>query len=583
MNIDYVLSAHGLFKRGSGKLTYESVTNLTSKPIENGTKIKVDWTNPSIAEYVKTELFVSTIDLSNLDYDQTSAVSAKVIDGTLQTYQHPATIGQTYYFKAFVTYFTFGQNVVSKGVTTFITATDKTPPAPITSFVANGDDQSAKLSWVNPIDTDFNKVKIVYKTGGYPSSHTDGTVGYEGSATSVTITGLTNDIEYFIRGFTFDNQMNINNDISQQISVKPESVKIYGVKIDKNNSNPLTAVTYIDNAIGMIGGSNEWDSVYPYNQIRPVLFKDGVVVGELQKNDFSKFLDGTTADITSGNDGDVMIEFPKIWWKFETIGTDLYVKYATKQIDSTWKCLAHAKGITEKEKMYIGAYLGNELASKLRSLSGKTPTLNKTIGAFRTSAQANGAGYQQVGYFQLLMLQILYLIKYKSLDSQTALGRGFVDGNAAITNTGGTNSKGMYFGEATGKQQMKFAGIEDFWGNCYYWIEGFFNNASRNILIGNQNFNDTGNGYTNYGQGSTANLNGFINEVQGSTETGFIPKSVIGSATTYYCDEARLNPTCFPIFGGYWVSSDSAGAYQLFAIYTATETFSRVAARLCYV
>ena len=39
---------------------------------------------------------------------------------------------------------------------------------------------------------------------------------------------------------------------------------------------------------------------------------------------------GGAADITSGTDGDVMIEFPKIYWKFES-ESKLYVKYSDKQ------------------------------------------------------------------------------------------------------------------------------------------------------------------------------------------------------------------------------------------------------------
>ncbi|TCJ01600.1 fibronectin type III domain-containing protein [Cytobacillus praedii] len=589
MNIDYVLSAHGVFKKGGGKIVYESVANLTSKPIENGTKIQVDWSNPINAEYVKTELFASTVDLSNLDYEQTVATATRVIDGTQSSYQQPATIGQTYYFKAFVTYFTFGQNVISKGATTFTTAIDKTPPAPITNFVVNGDDKSAKLSWDNPTDADFNKVKIVYKTGSYPTSHTDGTVGYEGSASSATVTGLTNEVEYFFRAFTFDNAMNINDDVSQQTTVIPADVKIYGVKIDKNNSNPFTAVTYTDSAIGMNpapagSGVSDWDNVYPYNQIRPVLFKDGVVVGELDKNDFSKFADGTTADITSASAGDVMIEFPRIWWKLETVGSNLFVKYTDKQIDSTWKCLAHTKGNIEKDKVYIGAYLGHSIAGKIRSLSGKAPQTNLTIGTFRAQAQTNGTGYQQLAYFQLLMIQILYLIRYKSLDSQTALGRGFVDGNSAPIIAGGTNAKGMYFGETTGKQQMKFAGIEDFWGNCFYWIDGLFVDVNRNILIGTNNFNDSGSGYENYGKGSTnVDLSGFFNDIQGGTETGFIVKSTNGSATTYFCDYGRLFLNKVPIFGSHWNEGNNSGAFRLSIDRLSTDSSSQYGARLCFL
>ncbi|MDD2495512.1 MAG: hypothetical protein PHE29_10000, partial [Tissierellia bacterium] len=40
-------------------------------------------------------------------------------------------------------------------------------------------------------------------------------------------------------------------------------------------------------------------------------------------------------------------------------------------------------------KLYIGSYLGTTQAGKLRSVSGTTPTTNKTIGVFRTEARAN--------------------------------------------------------------------------------------------------------------------------------------------------------------------------------------------------
>jgi len=366
--------------------------------------------------------------------------------------------------------------------------------------------------------------------------------------------------------------------------------KIYGIKIDTTNSNPETALAYTDNAIGFTPaqGNNgnfsygSWQDKFPFNQIKPCLLKNGVVQYYLNPNDYTKKIDGTNADITSGADGDVMIEFPKIWWKFETIGTDLYVRYANAKVDSGYKCLAHMRGTTEKAKCYISAYLGYSDGSKLRSLSGKITTAYKTIGAFRTIAQANGSGYDQMAYFQLLMLQVLGTVMFKSRDWQTALGRGYVDGNSAKVNTGATNAKGMFYGETTGKQQLKFCGIEDFWGNIYYWIDGLFSDADRNILIGNESFNDIGSGYTNYGQGATTNIVGYIDDIQGGTETGFIVKTANGSESTHYPDSAVLNVSRLPRFGGDWSAADKAGAFRLHVGYSESEKYSVIGARLVY-
>jgi hypothetical protein len=466
---------------------------------------------------------------------------------------------------------------------------DFTPPATITSFIAKPSDSQVILSWINPTDSDFLKTKIVRKTGSYPSSNTDGTVVYEGTGTSYTDTGLVNGTQYYYRAFTFDSVLNVNEiENNQEVTATPKAYVIYGVKIDTANSNPSTALTYTDDAVGFTPatGNNgtfnygSWADKFPFNAIKPCLYKAGTVNYYLNPNNYAQKVDGVTAsDITSGNDGDVMVEFPKVYWKFETIGTDLYIRYSDTKIDDTYKCLAHMRGTTEKDKCYISAYLGY-LWPELRSLSGKTPTVSQTIEKCRLQAQNNGTGYDQMAYFQLLMLQVLFVVMFKSRDSQTALGRGYVDGNSVGIATGGTDAKGLFYGETTGKFQNKFCGIEDFYGNYFYWIDGFYSNANRHILIANQSFNDTGSGYTDYGQGATANLDGYISGIQGTTETGFVVKATAGSATTYYADYGNLCADGLPCFGGGWSNADDAGAFYLYVYYSASTTSADVAGRL---
>lgn len=564
------------------KIRFIEITSLVSTSISEGAQAKLTWINPPSNDFLGVEIYVSTNDISDATYEYANTNLTRILNSNTTEITYNTTKNMMYYFKVFTKYDVFGEIRITTGKSVSVFTEDKTPPNPITNFqVTKEDDRSVSLSWVNPINPDFNKTKIMYKVGSYPTSPTDGNVAYEGSGRSAVVNGLTNNILHYFRAFTIDNSNNINSSTTgMQITGTPTPVKIYGVRIDMNNSNPNTSVIYTDDATGMTGGSSSWDSLYPYNEIAPVLYQNGVEVSELNKNDFSKTLTGASVDITSGNAGDVMIKFPTIWWKINRTGSFLDVKYATKQVDSSWKALGHTRGNTVKEYCYIGAYLGNTISGKLRSLSGKAPTVSQTIGTFRNQAKANGANYDQIGYFQILMLQILYLIRYKSLDSQTALGRGYVDGNGSATTTGNTNVKGMYFGETTGKQQMKFAGIEDFWGNCFYWVDGLFNDSSRNILIGTENFNDTGAGYVNYGQGSTANLGGYTSDVQGGTETGFIVKATAGSATTYFADYGYLGAGYLPRFGGSWTAASDAGAFDLRVDFSASNAVSSLAARL---
>lgn len=408
---------------------------------------------------------------------------------------------------------------------------DKIPPPPISSFQAKADDTKVLLSWVNPIDTDFVGVRILRKTEGYPSSPTDGVLVYSGGGTTYEDTGLTNDVTYYYRAFSFDWDKNFNDDISQQVSATPTEQKIYGVEIDENNSNPETAVVYTDDAVGFTParGNNgnfswgSWESIIKEEfKIRPVVLqnlgnKNAAVNYELQYDDYTKKTDGSNSDLT-GIDGDVMIEFgTPLWWKFTRVGDKLKIQLSTKVFDGAVK---HA---FEIEK-----------------------------------------GYNQVPIYPLFLTQIIYLLMFKNLDSQTALGRGRVDfGSANYGNTGRSNTDTFNYGETSGQTHMKFLGMEDYWGNRRWWIDGCFYDSNRNMLIGKGNFNDTGSGYDNFGQATPSDGGGYIDKVQGTNDTGFIPASTGGSVTTYFCDYGHLYGGRLPNFGGYSSNGDHSGGFYL--------------------
>ena len=472
------------------------------------------------------------------------------------------------------------------------------PSNVINSSIIVGNTQLT-IKWDDPEDTvvdgqlisTWAGTKLVRKAGSYPTNEKDGIVLVDNkvrgaySSTGFVDSGLTNGTTYYYQLFPYNDKGAVNRNEANRLSATPQSYKIYGVSIDLANQNPETAVTYTDDAVGMTGGAAAWDSMNIFKDIKPCLLKNGVVQYYLNPNDFTKKADGTSADITSGNDGDVMIEIPKTGFKITTSGNTLTIKVTDNPNDTAnFKYYAHTRSAEgDRSKLYIGAYLGWDSGGKLRSLSGKTPTASQTIGTFRTQAKANGSGYDLVSFYPLTLLQCLYLIRYKNLDSQTALGRGYVDGNSAATNTGGTNQKGMFFGETTGKQQMKFLGIEDFWGNLRWWIDGLFSDSNRNIMTAFQGFNDDGNNYTNRGQGAISDINGYMSKPQGSNEAGFVLKEANGSETTYFADYAYLKASCLPGFGGRWNDASYAGAFYLRVDYSASISYSSLGGRLMYL
>lgn len=361
---------------------------------------------------------------------------------------------------------------------------------------------------------------------------------------------------------------------------KVSPYRTMGITIDLSNSNPATSLTYTDNAVRMTAASAAWDDFFGHY---PVMLLNGVENYELNPNDFTKKIDGTAADITSGAAGDVMIAFPRRGLSISTSGDIVTIKMTDNPDDANFEYYAHKRGSVDKDIFYLGAYKGNNVSSRLRSLSGKVPTTNQFIGTFRTQAKANGAGYDQSGFYQLTFRQAMYLLKYKNLNSQVAVGRGYLDGNMGVINTGGTNAKGMDFGETTGKLQMKLFGVEDFWGNTREFIDGLFSNSTRNILTATENFNDTGAGYVDRGQGATANIGGYMSKIQGSSETGFIIKEGSGSATTYFCDYSYFHASCLAHIASYSAYGSNAGAFSLAVTASASGTEPTFGGRLMYL
>lgn len=365
----------------------------------------------------------------------------------------------------------------------------------------------------------------------------------------------------------------------------PVTAKFYStmtVKLDLTNSDPSKWATYADDAATMTAGNAAWDDFFGHY---PVMLLNGVEGKKLNPNDYTKHEDGTAADITSGSEGDVTIKFPRRGLKITKANSVVTISMTDNPDDSSFGYYAHKLGSDDCDEFYLGAYKGFEQSSKLRSLSGKTVTANKTIGAFRTLAQANGSGYDQSGFYQLVFRQAMYVLKYKGQNAQIAVGRGYVDGNSNYATTGGTNTKGMDYGETTGKVQMCLFGLEDFFGNYYEWIDGIFSDASRNILTATSNFNDTGSGYTNRGSsGFTSDTGGWMQEPIGTTEAGFVPQGgkVSGSETTYFCDYTYVYASQLAGFGGNRADGSDAGAFHLIVNSSASRAYAYIAARLMF-
>lgn len=77
-------------------------------------------------------------------------------------------------------------------------------PGPVTNFAASGTAMRVNLSWTNPTDSDLAGVKVLVKTGSYPSGPTDGTVIFNSMGTSCAHTGLSSGVSYYYAAYAYD-------------------------------------------------------------------------------------------------------------------------------------------------------------------------------------------------------------------------------------------------------------------------------------------------------------------------------------------------------------------------------------------
>ena len=328
------------------------------------------------------------------------------------------------------------------------------------------------------------------------------------------------------------------------------------VKINLNNSNPANCGSYADDASTMSSWKDvaAWQEFFGY---RPCLFKDGKVVGYLNPNDFTKFENRTNADITSGNAGDVMIQFPRRGVRISKSGKVVTVSMTDNPNDSSFKYYAHQRGSVNKDYFYLGVYSGYVTEGKLRSLSGKYPTTNTSLVDFDTYGKANGTGYGCIGYYQWLFLQVMYVLQFKgNLDSQSTIGVGHVY-DYDVTISGRSNVKGMIYGD---HDVVKLFGIEDIWGNCDQVLNNYYVDGNYHIRTTTDDTITDVYEYTDLGSyGGLDMSSGHPTDCMGTTEAGFTGTygSYNGSRTTYFCDEASFLSNRVPVVEGNAIGTSS--------------------------
>lgn len=191
-----------------------------------------------------------------------------------------------------------------------------------------------------------------------------------------------------------------------------ENYIYYGVK-RKVEQNSSSAWERIGSAIGKVatatkdGSSvqNDFDNIYPWSDIITCNLDPST-------NEIKAFIGDPTFDFT-GNNGEVMTRIPEFYWK-------RYVKDGYEYILISRHNLAD---FTRSPEFFVGRYDSSYDGTRLHSISGEVPEVNRNIGSFRSLSKAVGTNWCQMDYHYFL-LQMLYLVEYADYNSQNKLGNG---------------------------------------------------------------------------------------------------------------------------------------------------------------
>lgn len=366
----------------------------------------------------------------------------------------------------------------------------------------------------------------------------------------------------------------------------------------------------------------------PWEQMKRCLLKaDGTVNYYLDPTDSTKKADGSAATLT-GADGNVMVEIPKFYFKYWKNGDKFYWRVRTTPYSGYKVHPAFIKNGVEVAYRYIGAYdacyldatdstyksglnlndmTGNlDLANdKLASVSGVYPLVGVTRDECRSLAANVGTGWRQQDFWLISAIQLLYLVEYGTFYSQNELGAGNTNGsyvssssnqsNSPHTVAGASNAWGNASTDGTqpsagakpGTAYMSYRGIENFFGNCWSWVDGFNIGISvdRDAWVSNTDTDFADDTSTNYDDlGITmASANGYVQNIA-DVDGAFLPTDTTGaSSSTYLTDYLYQNTgNRVALFGGDAGSGANVGAFCWYVGASSSVSNRGVGARLAF-
>lgn len=396
---------------------------------------------------------------------------------------------------------------------------------------------------------------------------------------------------------------------SLNLSITSPEVYAYGIEFDVTVSS--TAATRI--------GNMSMHRTLPVQTLMKgcLLDDDGNVVDYLDPQDWTK----ATRD---GSRGQVMVELPEYYEKFETDGNKR----------RAWMSLEPLAGFRKVPKRYVSAYQAYVKDNKLCSIASVLASSNISRTGFRNAARARKTGSAEWNchvYDIQRELYWLFAIEYAQLSCQTdynaalttegyhqgGLGSGVFNAdwtkwttynrNNPFVPCGTTDSLGNRSGVVTyntgtkngvtlGKVSVnRYRGIECPFAHAFQFTDGINVEVQAGdsgvskvyVCRDPKKFSDTGyNGYTYVG--NEARTQGFVTQITFGEYGDITAKAVGGSDTSYHGDYHTINiPTATTLravsFGGAAHNGSYCGFVFSYTSDVPSGSNTFIGTRLCFL
>jgi len=279
----------------------------------------------------------------------------------------------------------------------------------------------------------------------------------------------------------------------------------------------------------------------------------------------------------------------------------------------------------EREFIYLSAYEGSlydvsasayilddsQVADfntdKLSSIANAKPISGLSQNLTRRNcgllAENRGTGWSQQYAATVACSQLLFLVEYATLNSQTAIGTGVVNKASGVGNeselTGATTNLGNASGSVTntnGYNVVSYRGEENLWGNIWKFTDGMniYCDASQGIhslYIADNAFAESKNTDNYKDAGITlATQNGYVSAMAYSEEFDwlFVPAETLGDSALpvgdyFYQNVSPSTEYKVARLGSVWTDGSAAGAFCWSVTNPPSNRFRNIGGRLVYV